>query len=218
MEHECRGFVARIVGAVTVVQPRVREAQPRPGRAIAPTSGGRRGAGSGLLPHRRQFNRRARRARGRGIIRGHEPRATSRSSCSRASLAGVGAAYLVTRTGRHRSAARAGNAVRTNRGRCPRSSSSTRRAVRSARSGCAGTGLSLLRIRELPGHLSDDARDARGRAREALADLPAGDGPQVALVSVDPGRDTPPVLAQYVAHFDPSFTGVTGDRRRRSTR
>jgi len=30
-------------------------------------------------------------------------------------------------------------------------------------------------------------------------------------VSVDPGRDTPPVLAQYVAHFDPSFTGVTGD-------
>ena len=31
------------------------------------------------------------------------------------------------------------------------------------------------------------------------------------LVSVDPGRDTPAVLARYVAHFDPSFTGVTGD-------
>ena len=30
------------------------------------------------------------------------------------------------------------------------------------------------------------------------------------LVSVDPGRDTPELLARYVAHFDPSFTGVTG--------
>ena len=47
------------------------------------------------------------------------------------------------------------------------------------------------------------------RARIAAAS--AGDVPQVVLVSVDPGRDTPPVLAQYVAHFDPSFTGVTGD-------
>ena len=55
------------------------------------------------------------------------------------------------------------------------------------------------------------------RARIAT-DLPRGDVPQVVLVSVDPGRDTPPVLAQYVAHFDPSFTGVTGRPRRRSRR
>lgn len=37
-----------------------------------------------------------------------------------------------------------------------------------------------------------------------------GKVPQVVLVSVDPARDTPPVLARYVAHFDPSFIGVTG--------
>ncbi len=44
---------------------------------------------------------------------------------------------------------------------------------------------------------------------DANVSLP-GEVPQVVLVSVDPGRDTPPVLARYVAHFDPSFTGVTG--------
>jgi protein SCO1 len=48
------------------------------------------------------------------------------------------------------------------------------------------------------------------QVRKALADLPERDQPGVVLVSVDPGRDTPPVLARYVAHFDPSFTGVTG--------
>jgi protein SCO1 len=46
--------------------------------------------------------------------------------------------------------------------------------------------------------------------RKALADLPEPDQPGVVFVSVDPGRDTPPVLAEYVAHFDPSFAGVTG--------
>jgi protein SCO1 len=48
-------------------------------------------------------------------------------------------------------------------------------------------------------------------ARRKVANESARDVPEVVLVSVDPGRDTPPVLAQYVAHFDPSFTGVTGD-------
>ena len=33
----------------------------------------------------------------------------------------------------------------------------------------------------------------------------------VMLVSVDPGRDTPEKLAQYVDFFDESFTGATGD-------
>ena len=47
--------------------------------------------------------------------------------------------------------------------------------------------------------------------RARIATASAGDVPQVVMVSVDPGRDTPPLLAQYVAHFDPSFTGVTGD-------
>lgn len=46
--------------------------------------------------------------------------------------------------------------------------------------------------------------------RRALADLPAVQRPAVTLVSVDPGRDTPEVLARYVAHFDPDFEGVTG--------
>jgi protein SCO1 len=35
--------------------------------------------------------------------------------------------------------------------------------------------------------------------------------PQVILVSVDPGRDTPPVLAEYVAAFNPEVLGVAGD-------
>jgi len=47
-------------------------------------------------------------------------------------------------------------------------------------------------------------------ARHSLADLPDAERPAVALVSVDPGRDTPEVLARYVAHFDPSFSGITG--------
>jgi protein SCO1/2 len=47
-------------------------------------------------------------------------------------------------------------------------------------------------------------------ARRSLADLPAPEIPGVALVSVDPGRDTPELLARYVAHFDPSFSAVTG--------
>lgn len=33
---------------------------------------------------------------------------------------------------------------------------------------------------------------------------------QVLLLSVDPERDTPDILARYVSHFDPSFVGVTG--------
>ena len=34
---------------------------------------------------------------------------------------------------------------------------------------------------------------------------------RVLFVSVDPQRDTPPVLAQYVHAFDPSFQGLTGE-------
>jgi protein SCO1/2 len=41
----------------------------------------------------------------------------------------------------------------------------------------------------------------------ALPDL------RVLFVSVDPGRDTPAVLALYVHAFDPDFIGATGDAR-----
>ena len=34
---------------------------------------------------------------------------------------------------------------------------------------------------------------------------------QVMMVSVDPARDTPELLANYVKHFHPDFLGVTGD-------
>jgi len=33
----------------------------------------------------------------------------------------------------------------------------------------------------------------------------------VLFVSVDPGRDTPEVIAEYVRRFDEDFTGVTGE-------
>jgi protein SCO1 len=36
-------------------------------------------------------------------------------------------------------------------------------------------------------------------------------GLRVVFVSVDPERDTPPVLGLYVHAFDPSFQGLTGD-------
>jgi protein SCO1/2 len=46
------------------------------------------------------------------------------------------------------------------------------------------------------------------RARKALG--PAGSGVVVALVTVDPKRDTPAELGRFVAAFDPSFFGLTG--------
>ncbi len=47
-------------------------------------------------------------------------------------------------------------------------------------------------------------------ARRLLADLPAATQPHLALFSVDPERDTPDVLREYVAFFDPQMIGVTG--------
>ncbi len=49
------------------------------------------------------------------------------------------------------------------------------------------------------------------RAREML---PARDREkmQVVMVSVDPERDTPETLANYLAYFDPTFIGLTGDQ------
>lgn len=46
---------------------------------------------------------------------------------------------------------------------------------------------------------------AQVRRRAAVAGL------RVLFVSVDPQRDTPPVLSAYLQAFDPHFEGVTGD-------
>ncbi|MFI4889248.1 MAG: SCO family protein [Steroidobacterales bacterium] len=40
---------------------------------------------------------------------------------------------------------------------------------------------------------------------------PAAENVQVLFVTLDPERDTPDVLAQYVPSFDPSFVGLYGD-------
>ncbi len=50
------------------------------------------------------------------------------------------------------------------------------------------------------------------RVREDTAKSTAGaEDVQFVFVSVDPGRDTASRLGQYVAHFHPTFLGVTGD-------
>jgi protein SCO1 len=48
---------------------------------------------------------------------------------------------------------------------------------------------------------------AQVRRRAAIAPL------RVLFISVDPQRDTPPVLGQYLHAFDPQFQGLTGDPR-----
>lgn len=45
-------------------------------------------------------------------------------------------------------------------------------------------------------------------ARRLLDDLPAEDQPAVIMISLDPGRDSPERLAEYVPFFDPGFRGV----------
>jgi protein SCO1/2 len=51
----------------------------------------------------------------------------------------------------------------------------------------------LAKLRQVRGELGEDA-----------------DRMQVLMVSVDPERDTPEVLAEYVDAFDPAFVGLTG--------
>jgi protein SCO1/2 len=48
------------------------------------------------------------------------------------------------------------------------------------------------------------------QVRKQLVGLDEDELPQVVLVSVDPERDTPARMADYVAKFDSSFMGVTG--------
>jgi protein SCO1 len=46
-------------------------------------------------------------------------------------------------------------------------------------------------------------------ARRLLDDLPPEDRPGVVMISLDPGRDTPARLAEYVPFFDPEFRGLS---------
>ena len=48
------------------------------------------------------------------------------------------------------------------------------------------------------------------QASKQLGDLPAGSRPRMLLVSVDPERDPPSILAPYVRFFDPAFLAATG--------
>lgn len=50
-------------------------------------------------------------------------------------------------------------------------------------------------------------------ARRMLDDLPEGAQPVVTMISVDPGRDTPERLAEYVPFFHPEFRGVHVEAR-----
>ena len=56
--------------------------------------------------------------------------------------------------------------------------------------------------------LCPDTLAKMARIREDLGE--DADKVQVILVSVDPERDTPEVLAEYVSYFDESFVGITG--------
>ncbi len=49
------------------------------------------------------------------------------------------------------------------------------------------------------------------RLRQIADTLPPDLRPRVMLLSVDPERDTPARLKQYLAQFDPAFVGLTGD-------
>lgn len=46
---------------------------------------------------------------------------------------------------------------------------------------------------------------------EDLEGTEVADDTQVVMVSVDPARDTPEKLAEYVPYFNPDFIGVTGE-------
>ena len=47
--------------------------------------------------------------------------------------------------------------------------------------------------------------------KRLMADETALNTMQIVLLSVDPARDTPEVLKQYINYFDPEFIGVTGE-------
>lgn len=48
------------------------------------------------------------------------------------------------------------------------------------------------------------------QSKKLLSDLPSQQQPVIAMFTVDPARDTPEQLADYVPHFGGDITGVTG--------
>ena len=50
------------------------------------------------------------------------------------------------------------------------------------------------------------------RLRKKLQDMPVTQQPNIVFISVDPERDTPEVIAKYLAFFDAGATGLTGTR------
>jgi len=61
---------------------------------------------------------------------------------------------------------------------------------------CPGTLFELQKVNEI-----------LGQRLEAETDRP-----QILFISVDPERDTPAKLEQYLTYFDPGFIGITGDQ------
>lgn len=62
-------------------------------------------------------------------------------------------------------------------------------------------------------HCPDICPSTLAKMRQLRADLPPEQRGQIdfVMVSVDPERDTAAVLKPYLAHFDPTFVGVTGE-------
>ena len=61
-------------------------------------------------------------------------------------------------------------------------------------------------------HCPDACPTTLAEIAGALKQLgPAADRVQVLMVTVDPERDTPEILKQYVTALDPHFLGLTGD-------
>ena len=57
-----------------------------------------------------------------------------------------------------------------------------------------------------------------GNVNQALKEIGAkAEDVQLIMVSLDPQRDTPEKLEQYVAHFNPAFIGITGTQEQVDT-
>ncbi|MFN8413082.1 MAG: SCO family protein [Anaerolineales bacterium] len=57
-----------------------------------------------------------------------------------------------------------------------------------------------------PATLGNVAQALRDMSKEQASEV------QTVMISLDPERDTTEKLAEYVAHFDPTFVGITGSK------
>lgn len=62
-------------------------------------------------------------------------------------------------------------------------------------------------------HCRDSCPIGLATIAHALARLAGGPRVRAVFVTVDPKRDTPQVVARYVASFDPAIVGLTGSQR-----